>query len=113
MLIPGQNALGQAAVTLTSLVNTQNAAGLDQNGNVGGALLAVGGPQVLTSETTRAPPASPPRVSDLGALTTSNYDLEYDGTNWSMTDTATGQSTPAGRQHQRRCHHADRRGPDA
>src|SRR3984885_4816795 len=50
MLIPGQNALGQAAVTLTSLVNTQNAAGLDQNGNVGGPLLAVGSPQVLTSK---------------------------------------------------------------
>ena len=50
MLIPGENALGQAAVTLTNLLNTQNEAGLDQNGNIGGALLAVGGPQVLTSQ---------------------------------------------------------------
>ncbi len=49
MLIPGQNALGQAAVTLTNLVNTQNQAGLDQNGALGQALLAVGGPQVLPS----------------------------------------------------------------
>ena len=94
MLIPGQNALGQAAVTLTSLVNTQNAAGLDENGNVGGALLAVGGPQVLTSKDNAGTADVTATVSDLGGLTTSNYDLEYDGTNWNMTDTVTGQSTP-------------------
>ncbi len=94
MLIPGQNALGQAAVTLTSLVNTQNAAGLDENGNVGGALLAVGDPQVLTSKDNAGTADVTATVSDLGGLTTSNYDLEYDGTNWNMTDTVTGQSTP-------------------
>jgi flagellar hook-associated protein 1 len=94
MLIPGQNALGQAAVTLTSLVNTQNAAGLDQNGNIGGPLLAVGGPQVLTSKDNAGTADITATVSDLGALTTSNYNLEYDGTNWNMTDTVTGQSTP-------------------
>jgi len=94
MLIPGQNALGQAAVTLTSLVNTQNAAGLDENGDIGGALLAVGGPQVLTSRDNAGTADVTAAVSDLGGLTTSNYDLEYDGTNWNMTDTVTGQSTP-------------------
>ncbi len=93
MLIPGQNALGQAAVALTSLVNTQNEAGLDQNGNVGGALLAVGGPQVLTSKENAGSADVTATVSDLGGLTTSNYDLEYDGTNWNMSDTVTGQST--------------------
>jgi flagellar hook-associated protein 1 len=93
MLIPGQNALGQAAVALTSLVNTQNEAGLDQNGNVGGALLTVGGPQVLTSKENAGSADVTATVSDLGGLTTSNYDLEYDGTNWNMTDTVTGQST--------------------
>jgi len=93
MLIPGQNALGQAAVTLTSLVNTQNAAGLDQNGDIGAALLAVGGPQVLTSKDNAGTADVTATVSDLGGLTTSNYDLEYDGTNWNMTDTVTGQST--------------------
>jgi flagellar hook-associated protein 1 len=93
MLIPGQNALGQAAVALTSLVNTQNAAGLDQNGNVGGPLLAVGGPQVLTSKDNAGSADITATVSDLGGLTTSNYDLQYDGSNWNMTDTVTGQST--------------------
>jgi len=94
MLIPGQNALGQAAVTLTNLVNTQNEAGIDQNGDIGSALLAVGSPQVLTSKDNAGTADVTATVSDLGGLTTSNYDLEYDGTNWNMTDTVTGQSTP-------------------
>jgi flagellar hook-associated protein 1 FlgK len=93
MLIPGQNALGQAAVALTSLVNTQNEAGLDANGNVGAALLTVGGPQVLTSKDNAGTADVTATVSDLGGLTTSNYNLEYDGTNWNMADTVTGQST--------------------
>ena len=92
MLIPGQNALGQAAVTLTSLVNTQNAAGLDQNGNIGAPLLTVGAPQVLTSKDNAGTADVTATVSNLGGLTTSNYDLEYDGTNWNMTDTVTGQA---------------------
>jgi flagellar hook-associated protein 1 FlgK len=94
MLIPGQNALGQAAVTLATLLNTQNAAGLDQNGNVGAALLAVGGPQVLTSANNGGSASATASVSNLGGLTTSNYELQYDGSNWSLTDTASGVAAP-------------------
>ena len=94
MLIPGQNALGQAAVALSTLLNTQNAAGLDQNGNIGGALLAVGGPQALSSRDNAGNADVAAAVSNLGGLTTSNYTLEYDGTNWNLTDTGTGQATP-------------------
>jgi flagellar hook-associated protein 1 len=93
MLIPGENALGQAAVTLTSLLNTQNEAGLDQNGNVGAALMAVGGPQVLQSADNTGSASVSATVSDLTGLTTSDYTLAYDGTNWSMTDTASGAVT--------------------
>jgi flagellar hook-associated protein 1 FlgK len=93
MLIPGQNALGQAAVTLASLVNTQNEAGLDQNGAVGQALLTVGGPQVLAGQNNAGTAGLTATISNLGGLTTSNYDLTYDGTNWSMTDAATGIAT--------------------
>jgi len=94
LLTPAQNALGQAAVTLTSLVNTQNQAGLDQNGNLGQALFAVGGPQVLPSQNNGGSASVTGVVSNLGALTTSNYQLQYDGTNWSLTDAASGASTP-------------------
>jgi len=94
MEIPGQNALGQAAVTLTNLLNTQNAAGLDQNGNIGAALLAVGGPQVLGSSNNTGGAAVAASISNLGGLTTSNYQLQYDGTNWTLADSATGVASP-------------------
>jgi len=80
-------------VTLTNLLNTQNQAGLDQNGNVGAALMAVGGPQALQSSNNTGTARVAASISNLSALTTSNYDLTYDGTNWNMTDTASGAAT--------------------
>jgi flagellar hook-associated protein 1 FlgK len=94
MLIPAQNSLGQAAITLTNLVNTQNAAGLDQNGAVGGALMAVGGPQVLASTHNQGSASVSATISSLGALTSSNYYLEYSGTAWSLVDSASGVASP-------------------
>jgi flagellar hook-associated protein 1 FlgK len=79
---------------LTSLVNTQNEAGLDQNGDIGQALLTVGGPQVLASQDNKGTAAITAVVSNLGALTTNNYELEYNGTSWSLSDAASGVATP-------------------
>ena len=93
MLTPAENTLGQAAVTLTQLVNTQNEAGLDENGDPGQALLAVGGPQVLASSNNTGNAQVSASVSDLGSLTTSNYYLQYDGSNWSLVDTASGAAS--------------------
>jgi len=90
MLDSGENTLGQAAVTLANLVNTQNAAGLDANGNVGGNLLNVGGPQVLASTNNTGTAAITGTVTDLGTLSTDDYQLTYDGTNWNLSDTTTG-----------------------
>ncbi|HTW75776.1 MAG TPA: flagellar hook-associated protein FlgK [Steroidobacteraceae bacterium] len=93
MLIPGENALGQAAVALTTLVNNQNEAGLDLNGQPGQALLAVGGPAVLPSVDNTGNAQVSATISDLGSLTTSNYTLQYDGSAWSLVDSANGAST--------------------
>ncbi len=93
MLIPGENALGQAAVTLTTLVNTQNEAGLTLDGQPGQALLAVGGPAVLPSENNTGNAQVSAAITDLGSLTTSNYYLQYNGTDWSLVDTASGATT--------------------
>jgi flagellar hook-associated protein 1 FlgK len=93
MLVPGENSLGQAAITLANLLNTQNQAGLDQNGNIGGALLNVGGPQVLQSANNTGSAAVTGTVSNLGGLTTNDYDLTFDGANWSLINTQNGAST--------------------
>jgi flagellar hook-associated protein 1 FlgK len=93
MLVPAENTLGQSAVALTNLLNTQNAAGLDQNGNIGGALLTVGGPQVLSSSDNTGAATVTASITNVGAVTTSNYDLELNGANWSLINTQTGAST--------------------
>ncbi|MGH2874248.1 MAG: FlgK family flagellar hook-associated protein, partial [Solirubrobacteraceae bacterium] len=90
MLTPGENALGQAAATLASLVNAQNEQGLDLKGQPGQALLTVGGPRVLASADNTGTAQVTGAVSDLGSLTTSNYYLKYDGSSWSLIDTASG-----------------------
>jgi flagellar hook-associated protein 1 FlgK len=101
MLTPAHNTLGQAAMTFASLVNSQNAAGLDQNGMPGGALLSVGQPRVLPSSAntgsatvsgslTATATGNP---ADLGGLTTSDYYLKYDGSQWSLVDTGSGVAT--------------------
>ncbi|HWG75741.1 MAG TPA: flagellar hook-associated protein FlgK [Steroidobacteraceae bacterium] len=94
MLTPGENALGQAAVTLSSLVNQQNEAGLDLNGNPGQALMSAGSPAVLNSGSNTGTASVSASITDLGSLTTSNYYLRYDGSAWSLEDSASGASTP-------------------
>lgn len=94
MLTPGQNALGQAAVTLSSLVNQQNEAGLDLNGNPGQALMSVGAPTVLASNSNTGTASVSASITDLGSLTTSNYYLKYNGSAWNLVDSASGASTP-------------------
>jgi flagellar hook-associated protein 1 FlgK len=93
MLIPGENTLGQSAVTLTSLLNTQNQQGFDQNGNVGAALLNVGGPQVLSSTNNTGTATVTAAVSSLAALTTSDYTLQFNAGVYSLVDTQSGAST--------------------
>lgn len=93
MLTPGVNALGQAAVTLTNLVNAQNQAGLTLSGGIGQALLAVGGPQVLPSSLNTGSATVSATISDLSGLSTSNYYLDYNGSTWSLIDTASGASS--------------------
>jgi flagellar hook-associated protein 1 FlgK len=101
MLTPAHNALGQAAVTLANLVNAQNQAGLDQNGAAGANLLSVGGPRVLASSANSGSASVTAAVtasvsgdtSDLGGLNASDYYLNYDGSNWSLIDTASGVAT--------------------
>ena len=101
MLAPAHNALGQAAMTFASLVNRQNAAGLDQSGAPGGALLSVGDPRALASSFNSGTAAvavsltatNTGNPADLGGLTTSDYYLKYDGSQWSLTDTGSGVAT--------------------
>ncbi|CAB3771802.1 flagellar hook-associated protein FlgK [Paraburkholderia solisilvae] len=90
-LIPAAQQLGALATSFAAQVNAQNELGQDETGNPGAALFKVPAPNVIanlnntgsaTVSATLTNPASPP--SD-------DMKLTFDGTNYTLTDTTTGQ----------------------
>jgi flagellar hook-associated protein 1 FlgK len=94
MLQPARNALGQTALTLASLVNTQQGAGLDLKGQVGGAMFSLGGVTVRPSSGNTGSVAAAVTRSSLASLTTSDYQLFYSGSTWQMIRSDTGAVVP-------------------
>lgn len=88
-----QNQLGQAAVALSSSVNEQQSKGLDMYGKQGGAMFSVPTPAVLPSNLNQGSASVSASISDVSKLTSSNYVLSYDGSNWNLA-TTTGQTVP-------------------
>ena len=78
------NALGQIAIGLASAFNAQNKLGQDANGNLGTALFAVASPTVLGAQTNSAGSGLAVAISNASALTTADYRLAYDGTNYTL-----------------------------
>ncbi len=91
VLQPAQNALGRIADGLASAMNSQQAQGLDLNGQFGAALFQAGPVQVLASSANSGNAVISGSVVDANALTTADYRLNYDGSNWSVTNLSTGQ----------------------
>src|ERR1700733_11139030 len=92
MLDPARNGLGQIAVVLSNAMNAQNEAGLDQSGNLGGAIFAVGGVGVLPDSANTGTATVSATAGNANAITADNYILSYDGTNWSLSDASSGAS---------------------
>ncbi|MCC7462555.1 MAG: flagellar hook-associated protein FlgK [Gammaproteobacteria bacterium] len=90
MLDAARNTLGQVAVTVVTLVNAQHAAGLDLDGQFGGALLEVGDVRTLPAGDNGGSATVSVTRADPGGLTSGDYTLQYDGSAWSLTRTDTG-----------------------
>ncbi|MDA8129707.1 MAG: flagellar hook-associated protein FlgK [Betaproteobacteria bacterium] len=84
-LEPAQNALGRVAIGLASSVNAQHRLGLDLNGNPGGDLFTLASPAVYANAANAGSATATAGVSDAGALTTSDYRLAFDGSNYTLT----------------------------
>jgi flagellar hook-associated protein 1 FlgK len=91
VLDPTQNALGQIAVGLATLMNQQQAAGMDLSGQPGQPMFSIGG--VLSSPSTANTGTGTVAVTrtNLSQLTPDDYKLNFDGANWQLQDTTTGQ----------------------
>jgi flagellar hook-associated protein 1 FlgK len=88
-----RNSLGQIASVVASAMNAQNQLGLDQNGQPGGNFFSISSPQVIGragNSTTASLTAS---VTDASKLTTSDYRMTYDGTNYTVTRLSDGNTT--------------------
>lgn len=88
VLTPSINALGRIAIGMASQFNAQQHLGVDQNGQIGGDMFSVPTTQVLTNASgTSSVTAS---VQNPALLTTSDYQLSYSGSAWTLTRLSDG-----------------------
>ncbi len=95
-LTPAQNALGLAAIGLATSVNQQNEMGQDLNGALGGAIFNVAAPNVVSNANNAGTATVSAAITNVGALTTSDYQLKFDGTNYSVTNLSNNTVTNLG-----------------
>lgn len=92
VLDPTQNALGQIAVGLATVMNQQQASGMDLTGAQGQPMFAVGPVQTQPSSQNTGTGSLDVTRTNLNQLTTDDYKLSYDGSAWQLQDTSTGQA---------------------
>jgi len=80
-----KNALGRIAITLAQTFNEQHQLGMDLNGDMGEDFFTLPAPRVISATTNNLASDITAGISDYGALTTSDYQFSYDGTNYILT----------------------------
>ncbi|MGE3296925.1 MAG: flagellar hook-associated protein FlgK [Porticoccaceae bacterium] len=93
VLDPAYNRLGQLAQGIAAALNDQHRLGQDLNGNMGGDLFTVAAPQVLPRTGNTGNAVVDVAITDVGALTTSDYRLDRSGTSYSLTRLSDGTVT--------------------
>ncbi len=92
-LDPAQNALGRIAMALGAAFNDQNQLGQDLNGASGGAFFTTGTSQALASAVNTGNGVVSATISSFAAVTTSDYKLKYNGSNYTLTRLSDGNAT--------------------
>lgn len=89
---PALNQLGQVATGLSQTVNSQQAQGLDLNGQFGAAIFSSPTAQATASSKNADATTASVSVTGLGALTSNDYLLSYNAGAYSLTRTSDGGS---------------------
>lgn len=84
-LEPARNALGRVALGLATSLNQQNQLGQDLSGAPGVSLLVAAAPRVDKGANNSGTATLSASIASVAALTTSDYQLKFDGTNYSLT----------------------------
>lgn len=85
ILDPARNAMGRLAVGLSQTFNAQHQQGMDLNGALGGNVFGVGGAVVTANPANAGSIAVTLDPNNLASLTTSDYRLQFNGTNYLLT----------------------------
>jgi flagellar hook-associated protein 1 FlgK len=83
---PALNQLGQIATAFSQTANTQQAQGVDLNGNLGTALFTVGAPVATSSSRNTDATTASASITDVNALTADSYVLSYKGGAYALTN---------------------------
>ncbi len=83
-LEPARNALGRMALGIATSINQQNQLGQDLNGALGANLFNVAVPRVSQAASNTGTATVAAAIINVSALTTSDYQLKFDGSNYSM-----------------------------
>ncbi len=93
MLDTAQNSLGRIALAIAGTTNAQHRLGLDLNGEPGGDFFTIAPPTVIANSANGGSAQVNVAYSDFSALTTSDYRVSYDGSNYTLTRLSDGTAT--------------------
>ena len=79
-----RNAIGRVALGMAISINQQNQLGQDLNGTLGGNLFNVATPRVSPGANNTGTATLSASITNVGALTTSDYQVKFDGANYSV-----------------------------
>ncbi len=94
VLDPARNEVGRIATVLSSALNAQHQKGIDYLGAPGGALLSVGAPRTVVPTDNTGSVSASTTLTDAGALTGADYELEWQGASWSLRRLDSGAAVP-------------------
>jgi len=80
-----RNTLNQMALAFADAMNTQHQAGFDANGDPGGKLFDFGSPAVLSNGKNTGSASVTATMTDSTKVPATNYKVEYNGTDWTIT----------------------------
>ena len=90
-----RNQTGRLALVLANEFNIQHQAGLDVNGSLGTQYFSVATPQSIANQNNTGAASVTTSITDYTQLSTSDYELSFDGANYTLTRLSDGVATSA------------------
>jgi flagellar hook-associated protein 1 FlgK len=88
-----ENQIGRMAIVLAQTFNDQHRLGMDLDGNLGGDFFAVPAAQTLANQNNTGTAVIAAANTDVGALTASDYRLQFNAGTWTLTRLSDGLQT--------------------